>query len=193
MTLHDLCQKTKISMSTLRKLHRLKVDFSLIPEENAENTEAAAIRFHLARNPDLTVNQMLRLIAEPDLIFELKRYTERAQAQIDALGNYKATAAPRAVTAYIADAGKGEKGVGDPAAVQVLVDWLKAILPTKPVNFGWIAVRLLINLPESLRAENAKMLLLTMINVRNHEDFKPYWSRTKGKIIYARPNKMLDL
>lgn len=165
MNIYEVSRRVGISLSKLRSLEKLKI-LKLYPEEEL----APALRFHLGRNAHLSVAQLLALLDAPATLDDLGRYAVRARAQLTSLGDVKAGAAPRDVTAYSIDAGKG-----DVAAAEILAAWLRSVLPGFAVTHHWVAVRLLIGLPESLREQNAKMLTLALLHVRKLPSFAGWW------------------
>jgi len=184
MNIHDISRRTHISLENLRKLERLGV-----LKLDEETPIAAPLRLHLARNQRMTVAQILTLIEEPEIVEELGKYAERARAQISALGDVKATAAPRSVTAEIVEASKG-----NPDACRIIADWLKEVLPSEPVPYHWVAVRLLAPLNEFLREMNAPLINLALLKVRGLPEFAGWWRSVpksgRNTIIFKR---QLDL
>lgn len=169
MNIHEAAKRSGASLTILRKLEKLK----LIAFDD-ENEMAHALRFHLARNQQLTTVQILTLIEQPDLLGELGTYQTRARLQLAVIGDVKATQAPGNVTAEIREAGKGD----DDAAL-VLARWLMATLPVEPVSHQWVAARLLFPLSEFMRAQTAPMVSLAMLNVRRLPEFAGNWKREK--------------
>lgn len=183
MNIHELSRRTGVTLTKLRAIERLgalKVD--------AENATAQQIQFTLSRNPVLTLASALALLDDPSLIYDLGHYEKRARAQIDQLGNVKP--APRDAGAAIEGAAHGDEG-----SCAILAKWLASALPTEPVPYLWIAVRLLVALPETLRASLAGKVNIALAHVRKRADFEPYWSSAtrsgKVTILYHKPR--LDL
>lgn len=189
MNIHDISRRTHIAIGTLRKLERLGV---LMVDD--EDDAAPAIRLHLGRNQQMSVAHLLALLDTPALVDDLGRYVDRAKGQIAALGDVKATAAPREVTAEIPEAAKG-----NPAALRTLGEWVKSILPASdPASYHWLAVRLLFPLNEFLREQNSPLVNLALLKLRQAPEFAG-WSRSvprggKTTTIFSRPaNFPLDL
>lgn len=187
MNIHDLSRRTHISLANLRKLERLDV-----LKLDEETPLAAPLRLHLGRNQRMTVAQMLALIDEPATLDELGKYEARARAQLATLGDVKATAAPRSVTAEIVEASKG-----NPEACRALANWLKAILPSEPVPYHWVAVRLLAPLNEFLRETNAPLINLALLKVRGLPEFAGWWKSVpiagRNTIVFQKAKIALDL
>lgn len=169
MNIHEMSNRTGVSLSTLRKLDRLGV-----LKVDAESDAAAAIRFHLTRNQQMTAAQFLAVLDDRTLISELGRYSARCQAQLDGLGAVEATLAPKSVTAEIPQAARGD----DDAAL-VIAEWLMSILPADPVPHAWPAVRLLMPLNEFLREQYAPLINLALLNVRRLPEFALCWRSEK--------------
>lgn len=169
MNIHELSLRARIPVASLRRLLALKV-LKVDPEPDI----SATIRFAMRGGAKLSVPHMLALIDEPELIDTLQRFADRARAQIAALGDFKATSAPPEVTAYIIEAGRAK----DSAAL-VLVEWAKSVLPTEPVDYAWLAVRLLAPLPVGLREQCAKLTTLALLHMRRAPEFTGYWHAVK--------------
>lgn len=190
MNIYEISEEHSISVTKLRKLER----DGLLCVDGQESQTAAALRYHLRRNQIMTVAQVLQLIDAPGLVIELNRWAERARTQLEALGDVKATQAPRDVTAYIDDAARG-----DAEAIAILLRWLQIVLPTRPVPHAWVGVRLLVGLPENLRAYNIRRVPLALLNVRKQPEFAGWWhlastgGTERNRTFYARPKIIFDL
>lgn len=172
MNIHEISLKAHIPIKALKRL----VDMKLL-KVDPEPDISAALRFHLRGGAQLSVPQLLALIDEPDVIETLGRFTERARAQIAALGDFSASSAPPEVTAYIMEAGQG-----DDAAARTIALWAKSVLPTREVRHAWLAVRLLAPLPPHLRKQCGKLVTLALAYARKQPEFEGYWRNvTVGK------------
>ena len=174
MNIHEIAKRSGVSLVNLRKLDRMGV---LIVDQESER--AGALRFHMARNPQLTTGQLLELMDDSDLIDELGSYEPRAREQLAAI-DWKGTAlpwsAPKYVTAAIRDAGKGDEN-----AARIIAGWLMEILPAvgKPVGHHWVAVRLLHPLNAHLREQNSGLVSFALSHVRRLPEFAGYWKLEK--------------
>lgn len=188
MNIYEISEKHKISLHKLRAMAK----DNLLRLDSVEDERSALVRYYLSRNTNATVEHLLWLIESPAMLIDLGRYAERAKAQLSALGDVKATAAPRDVTAYIDDAARG-----DAEAQRILLDWLLGVLPGKPVSHAWLATRLLVGLPENLRAHNVKKLPMALLNIRKMPEFAGGWiiekNGTRTQTFYTKPKKPLDL
>ncbi len=183
MNVHQISEKFGISVTKLRALEKAK-----LLKVAKENELAAAIRFHLARKPTLSVAHILALMNDPDLIYELGNYEDKAYKVLAALGDVKAKAAAIEVTAFIRDAAKG-----DVEACEVLADWIVSVLPPRPysVNHYWLASRLLIDVAPSLLPANIKAVGLAFLHVRELPSFAGYWTVDKKAVKYFMPQVSL--
>ncbi len=181
MNIHDLAARTGISLKTLRRLDNLKV-----LRIDAENALAAELRFSLSRQSNLSVADLLTLLDNPEIFYDLRNYEDRAREQVARLGDVTSGAAPKHVTAEIQNAARGDK-----AAALVIIDWLKGILPAGPVGYHWIAARLLFPLNDFLRKENSKHVIRALLIVRAQPEFAGWWHVRKIKKVdraeYFRP------
>lgn len=184
MNIFEFCERFHISLAKARKMDKagvLRLD---------ENTSEAIteIRHALSRGQALTAAQLVELVENPGAVLDLGRYASRARDELDALGDARNEAAPKLVAAYVTDAAKG-----DPEAVGVLLDWLKTILPARPVSHSFIAVRLLLGLAPNIRQFDVPRIPRALLNVRRHDAFAGWWRVEKQKsrnvTIYSRPAK----
>jgi len=184
MNLFEFCEKFKISLSKARAM--LKADVLRLDENTSEL--AQEVRHLISRGQPLTAAHLCAMIEEPGLVLDLGRYAGKAQEQLDALGNAKAGAAPKQVAAYISEAARGDR-----EAVAVLVEWLKEIIPAKPVAHSFIAVRLLLGLAPSVRKFDVPRIPRALHECRKREDFADWfevsYSGTRAKTFYRRPAK----
>lgn len=184
MNLFEFCEKFKISLSKARAM--LKADVLRLDENTSEL--AQEVRHLISRGQPLTAAHLCAMIEEPGLVLDLGRYAGKAQEQLDVLGNAKAGAAPKQVAAYISEAARGDR-----EAVAVLVEWLKDIIPAKPVAHSFIAVRLLLGLAPSVRKFDVPRIPRALHECRKCEDFADWfevsYSGTRAKTFYRRPAK----
>lgn len=190
MNIFEISEEFGLSVAKLRKMDKRGV----LRLDSEENKRAAALRHYLARNQSLTVAQLMCLIETPAIYLDLGKWAKRAKAQVDGLGAVEATAAPLDVTAYIDDAARG-----DAEAIGILMRWLQGALPNKLVPHAWIATRLLLPLPENLRAANIKLIPIALLNVRKQPEFAGWWRLVqlggtgRNQTFYEKPYSALDL
>lgn len=192
MNIFEISAKSGIPLKSLRKLERMNINFGKLDSEPDIFFHAAKIRFTLMRKGQLTVEQLFQLLDDPAIYDELKKYQGAARTQVAALGDVKATPAPREVTAAI-DAAAG----GDVDAAHALAGWLMGILPASPVGHHWVACRILFPLNAFMREQMAPRISLALMHMRKVEEFAPYWASIKAangrnSIFYSQP-KTLDL
>lgn len=188
MNIYEISEKHKISLAKLRAMDK----DNLLRLDSVEDDRSASVRYYLSRNTNATVEQLLWLIESPAMIVDLGKFADRARSQLNALGDVRQTAAPRDVTAYIDDAARG-----DADAMAIVSRWLRDVLPIKPVNYAWVATRLLIGLPENLRAFNIKRIPMALLNIKATPEFAGYWEIVgdgkRNQTFYAKAKKPLDL
>lgn len=184
MNIFEYAEKYQISLKKAREQLKdgiLRLDESIAPQ-------TVEIRDWLSRGQNLTSAQMCTLIESPGILLDLHRYAGKAQDQLDTLGDAKSEAAPKMVAAYITDA-----ATGDEEAVRVLVDWIKQILPNKPVPHSYLAVRLLLGLAPNVRGFDVPRIPRALLNCRKREDFAGWWKvefrKTRAFTIYQKPDK----
>lgn len=184
-TLREISQKTGVGIWTLRKLK--KAGYIRAEDENAE---AQRMRSILSKQRPLSVADLITLIADPTIMYDLGRYSETARSQVAALGAVEATAAPREVVAYVDDAANGR-----PEAVAVIGDWLRSVIPPHKVSHAWIATRLVWNSHANLRPADIARAPLALIAARKEI---PGWWRVekiagRNQTFYEKPKIPLDL
>jgi hypothetical protein len=170
MNIYEVAERHKISLKKLRAMDKDKL---LRLDESANASDP--IRATLMNGDPLPVRQLVQLIEEPGLLLDLGKYTSTAEAQIAALGKPQNEIAPKPVAAAVTDAAKN-----DPEAVAILVAWLKEIIPPHPVGHAYIATRLLLGIPESIRKQQAPRIGRALLNCRNHPSFAGWWSVKPG-------------
>lgn len=182
MNLFEFAEKFKISLRKARAME--KADLLRLDETTSDL--ATELRLLLGRGQPLTAAQLCAMVDDPALVLDLGRYAGRAREQLDMLG--KVEPAPKAVAAYISEAARG-----DQAAVTVLLDWLQEIIPAKPVNHSFIAVRLLLGLAPSVRKFDVPRIPRALLECRRRAEFAEWWtverSGTRSQTFYKRPAK----
>lgn len=184
MNIFEYAEKYEISLKKARRQMKdgvLRLDETIDPK-------AVEIYDWLSRGQNLTAAHLCTLIDSPGILLDLGRYAPRAELQIDTLGNVKAEIAPKEVAIYITDAAHG-----DAEAAKILVEWIKQILPAKPVSHHYIAVRLLLGLAPNVRQYDVPRMPRALLNCRKLEDFAAWWTveshGTRNVTIYQRPTK----
>lgn len=185
MNIYEFCEEFKISLGKARKMNKRGV----LRLDGGDSEAAGEMRHYLGRGQALPAAHLVALLEDPALLLDLGRYADRAEQQIAELGaKVKDDAAPREIVAYVTDAAKG-----DPEAVGVLLDWLKTILPARPVPHSFIAVRLLLGLAPSIRQYDVPRIPRALLNCRRHDAFAGWWkieTRAGRNItIYSQPTK----
>lgn len=185
----EISEETGISLAKLRRMDKK----GFLRLDTVENEVVTQLRHYLARNQQMSVKQLMWLIENPSAIIDLGGKAPRARAQLAALGDIEP--APSTVTAYIGDAARK-----DAEAVEILSQWLREVLPAKPVSHAWISVRLLLGTPVggNLRASNISLIPLALMNVRRQASFAGWFEivpagETRTTTFYSRPKNLLDL
>ena len=179
MNMYEIAQRGKTSIAVLKRLAALGV-LKYDKEAPAAETFADRVRFHLNRNPRLTVGMVLELLDNPAALGELRGYEDRASRQIAALGDVANEGAPAEVTAAIDDAARGDLEAG-----RILAAWIRRVLPARDVPHVWLASRLLYPLPANLRNADASRLTFALMHVRRRDDMAGWWHSGKNKeIVY---------
>jgi hypothetical protein len=169
-SIHEFCTEFHISLKKAQRMEKrgwLRVDGS--------TSVGDEIRLSLQRGAKLTAVQLVQLIESPGAVMDLgPRYSERAQAELDALGDARNEAAPPAVATNILEVYED-----DPEAVATMVRWLKGVIPAEPVGHAYLAVRLLLGVAENVRKFDVPRIQRALMNCRNHPDLAGYWRREK--------------
>lgn len=164
-TIYEFCEKFHISLAKARKMEKggwLRVAGKESPVDE--------IRLWMTKGQRLTVAMLAELIQNPSGLLELGRYSTKAQAQIDELGNAAEECAPFEVAASILEAYEDV-----PEAAGIIAQWIKGILPAHPVGHSWVAVRLLLGVPENTRKFDVPRIQRTLMNARKHPELMGCW------------------
>lgn len=185
MNVFEFAEEFRLSLA---KARAIKKRFPQIFD--GEDSRFDPLRATLAKGNRLTAPQLVELIENRAGLLELGKYAATAQRELDALGKVKGQEAPKAVVANIMEAAKNE-----PDAVQILVDWLRDVIPAEPVEHAYLAVRLLLGLPENIRKYEAPRIPRALLNARNHPDLAGWWrlekSISRNRTLYQK--NALDL
>lgn len=147
---------------------------------DSSSTPVDEIRLTLKRGKRLTTAQLVELIDNPGGLMELGHYAGAAEAQLSALGDVKAQAAPTDITAYILDAYQNE-----PEAVERVAHWVNSILPSEPVGHAYVATRLLLGVPANIRKYDVPRMQRVLMNCRQHQALAGQWKRVKQASLIA--------
>lgn len=171
MNIFEISEKSKISVKKLRVLDKLGV-----LRHDASATELDGMRNTFREGNQLNVAQLVYLVENPAGLLELGRYAEKARAQMESIRDVagQVKAAPPEISAQILEAFEKE-----PKAIAAIVEWCKSILPAEPVGHSYIAVRLLLGVPENVRRFDIPRLQRVMMNCRDHPNFAGWWRREK--------------
>jgi hypothetical protein len=150
------------------------------------------MRLKLCRDQQLSVGELMTLLNEAPLFRKLGKYEDRARAQTYELGYVRAGVAPAEVIKHIEGA-----AVGVRESVEVLMRWLKSVLPRGPVRYHWIAVRLLFGKWPNLRSRDTWLVNRALTNVRAHPEFEGWSGKrpvgAQNPMFYHRPKLLFDL
>lgn len=186
MNLFEFCETFKVSLAKARKMDKAGV----LRLDHNTSEAAQAIRHWLSNGQPLTAAMLCELIEQPGILLDLGKYADKARLELAALGDARKEAAPKLVAAHIADAARGDRD-----AVLVLVDWIKGILPARPVGHSWIAARLLMGLPANVRKFDIPRVPRALLQCRKRPEFAGYWAiearGAKTFTHYAKPKKGL--
>jgi len=186
-SLYEISEKYRVSVRKLRKMHKdgvLRCDGSGDPI-------ADDIRGYLERGQQLTVKQLVALIERPGLLLEIGPRMDAAKAQVNALDGPE----PASGDLWPELAGAA---ANEPDALLKLIAWAQATIPgDRPVNHHWLAVRLLLAVPENLRKYEFPRLNRVFLHMRQRPEFEGWWSvESQGKrrvTWYHQPKKGFDL
>lgn len=185
MNVFEFHERYRISLTKAR----------LIAKENPhwfDGTSNAtdAARAAMAKGNPLPVSQLVQLIEEPSLLLELGKYAETAETQVAELGKPENQIAPKLAAAAVTDAARN-----DPEQVEILVDWLKQIIPVRPVGHAYLATRLLLGIPASIRKYQAPRIGRALLNCRNNPAFAGWWHIEKraSRPVTVYQKKAFDL
>ncbi len=170
MNIFECAEKYRISLKKLRLMER---DGILRLDQSASATDP--IRACLTKGNPLPVSMLVQLVEEPSLLLELGRHTRAAESQVSALGKPQKEPAIKAAAAAVSDAAKN-----DPEAVAVLCDWLRSIIPARPVGHSYIAARLLLGIPPAIRKFEGPRIGRALLNCRNSPGLAGWWTVKPG-------------
>lgn len=183
----QIAERCDISLKKARKLAKA---FSL--RTGKKDERAAKMRLKLCRDEQLTVCQLMALLNEASLFRKLGKYENRALAQTYVLGNVRAGAAPLNVIKHIDGAAAGHR-----ESVEIIMRWLKSVIPPWPIRYHWIAIRLLMNRWPYVRSGDTWQIEKALRHIRAHPEFAGWSSKrpvgTWNPVFYHRPKLLFDL
>jgi hypothetical protein len=184
VNIFEICEKFQISLAKARRMEKANV---LRLDENTPD-EIQEIRHLLMRGQPLSAAHLVALVENPGWTLDLGRYADKAQALVASLGNALDERAPLSVTAYIADAAGS-----DDAAQLAVINWMKRIIPAKPVPHNFVAVRLLLGVSLIDRKNDAPRIPRVLLNCRKRPEFAGWWqlieNGKRNSTIYCAPGK----
>lgn len=170
MNIFEVSEEFKISLKKLRAMDKR----GLLRLDNSASA-SDPIRSTLMNSDPLPAWMLVQLVEEPGLLLELGKYAPAAETQVAALGKPEREIAPKIVAASITDAAKN-----DPEQVAILCNWLRLVIPARPVGHPYLATRLLLGVPASLRKQQTPRIGRALLNCRNNIALAGYWSTKPG-------------
>lgn len=187
MDAFEIAERFEISLEKARKIAK-----AVSVRTGRKDERAGAMRLKLSRDLQLSVAQLLTLLNDGSLYHKLGKYEDRARGQTFALGNVRAGIAPPDVTKQIRAAATGER-----ESVQIIMRWLKSVLPPWPVRYHWVAVRLLCARLPQTDGRDLLEVCRALDNVRARADFSGWSSKMPAgpynPVFYHRPKLVFDL
>ena len=165
-TLYEFCARWNISVKKAKLMNK-EGDLRLSGEETLLDEIRLTLKTGSRR---LSVAQLVYLVDNPGEILELGKYGKLADEQVSALCHPEKEPAPRDVAAQILTAYDNE-----PEAVEAIAKWMASIIPAGPVPHAFMAVRLLLGVPENVRKYDFPRVQRVFMHARNHPALKPHW------------------
>lgn len=187
MDAFEIAERCDISRKKAREVAK-----ALSLRTRRKDERAAVMRLILCRDQQLSVKQLLMLLHDGALFRKLGKYEDCARKQVYALGHVRAGAAPLDVVRQIDAAATGNR-----ESVEIIMRWLKSVIPPWPVRSHWIAVRLLIDRWPNLRNSDYYHVHQALENVRAHPAFEGWSGKrpvgAQNPMFYHRPKLLFDL
>jgi len=184
MNIHELHEKSGVSLRTLRKIEKLLKGRPI----GASDPVVDAIKSQTNRTRPLSVAQYMALIDKPELIDALGNRAERIEQELETIGDAIGQAAPREVTLRLQDAAKL-----NPEAVAIIAQWMQSAIPEQGcVPYAYLALRLIYGVPENLRRNALPLVPRAIQAAKQHEALAGHWRFAEKATIYFRPT-ILDL
>lgn len=169
MNIYETAAQFKVSVAKIRKMDKA----GIMRLDNAHPL-TDSMRFYLGKGQPLTVAQLVALVEDPTLIEQLGDKAGVALAQVAALGN--PNPAPAETVAEIDQASRGDMEATGRIIPYLITCILEAESKGQPViNHHYIAVRLVLGSPASLRDYNAARIARALLNCRTHPGFAGWW------------------
>lgn len=184
MDIREFCQRFKIS---LRKAREMQKDGYINLEASPEEHRLWRARRYLHQNAPLPALTLVELVENPEMVEKLG---EKAAKQIEALDKPKDSLAPRIVSGCIIEASEGDR-----QEIERLAAWMRDATPDHPVQYGYFAVRILLNILPPVREKSHKQLLKAIKEARKTDTLAGYFridnSGARSKTIYQKPKNPL--
>lgn len=188
--IYEINLNTGISIKKLKSMHRR----GYLKTTNSDNPEIAKMQHTLRKGNRLSVLDLLRLIENPDLVFDLGSYTFTAREQVESLGDAKIEAAKPAIAGVVDLASRDR-----PAEVEALEQWMKRVIPPdREVPHHYLAVRAVLGVSIHSRRYIAGRVARAFQNVRGKSSFSSWFtlrstSYARNATFYHRPKLEFDL
>ena len=188
--IYEINLKTGISVKKLKSMDRL----GFLKTTKPETPEVVKMLWTVRKGNRLSVVHLLRLVENPDLVFELGDYASTAEAQVEALGDAKGEAAAPIIANIVDGASRNEQ-----EAVEALEQWMKREIPyDRDVPHHYLAVRALLGVSVHLRPYLAGRISRAFQNVRERPSFYAWYSfqttrYARNATVYHRPKFDFDL
>jgi len=183
MNVVEIASKYKIPLAKVRKLEKDGLLKSVACDERP-----AKIKFYMGKGNALTVLQMLMLLKEPAILWQLGPYQERAQSQLAALGDVAAGSFGERAANLIYGA-----AILEPECTNELASMVRGMIRREgEISYAALAARMLWDTPASRLSHANRCLRPAMANLRKHPDLVG-WVLVEGKKTIFRAPEPLDL
>ena len=188
--IYQIHYETGLSVRALKGLERR----GYLKLTSAKNPRLSKINVAMLKGNRLSAIDLVYLIENPDIVFDLGDRAERALTQIEKLNDPKADACEPYLAHTVELASKG-----DPAKIAELAAWMKSKIPASgDVDYGYLAVRILLGISPNLVSYIAGKIPRAFQNVRKTTGFKNWSSKKTNKYgqnatFFHRPTLQYDL
>lgn len=182
--------ETGLSVRALKGLERrgyLKVT-------SAKNPRLSKINVAMLKGNRLSAIDLVYLVENPDLVYDLGDRADRALTQIEKLNDPKADACEP----YLANT-VDLAAMGNPDKIAELAAWMRSKIPASgEVDHGYLAVRILLGISPNVVNYVAGKIPRAFLNVRATAGFKDWSSKKINKYgqkatFFHRPMLQYDL